>query len=201
MFKTEELAVAVEREGIRRKLSAGEVLMTVGDAITHIPIVLSGSLRILAQNAKGQERFLYHIMPGESCAMSLNCCSGMQPSPVVAVVEEDAELIMIPARCMEEWMSYPEWRRFVGDTQNQRFNELLETIEVVAFTRLDEQLWTYLVKRAQATGEHTLKVTHQEVAQELNSPREVITRLLHQLAQRGKVTLSRGAITVVDTKA
>lgn len=156
-------------EGIRRKLSAGEVLMTVGDTISHIPVVLSGSLRILAQNAHGQERFLYHIMPGESCAMSLNCCSGMQPSPVVAIVEEDAELVTIPARFMEEWMVYPEWRRFVSDTQNQRFNELLETIEVVAFTRLDEQLWTYLVKRAQATGEHTLKVTHQEIAQELNS--------------------------------
>jgi CRP/FNR family transcriptional regulator, anaerobic regulatory protein len=201
MFKTEELAKAVEREGVHRKLAAGEVLMTVGNTITHIPIVVSGSLRILAQNAEGQERFLYHIMPGESCAMSLNCCSGMQPSPVVAIVEEDAELIMIPARFMEEWMAYPEWRRFVSDTQNQRFNELLETIEVVAFTRLDEQLWTYLVKRAQATGEHTLKVTHQEVAQELNSPREVITRLLHQLAQRGKVKLSRGAITVVSTVA
>ncbi len=201
MFKTEELARAVEREGVRRKLAAGEVLMTVGEPITHIPIVLSGSLRILAQNASGQERFLYHIMPGESCAMSLTCCTGHQPSPVVAVVEEDAELLMIPARFMEEWMAYPEWRRFVSDTQNQRFNELLETIEVVAFSRLDEQLWKYLVKRVQATGEHVIRATHQEVAQELNSPREVITRLLHQLAAKGRVKLSRGAITVVSTAA
>ncbi|MFN3875944.1 MAG: Crp/Fnr family transcriptional regulator [Flavobacteriales bacterium] len=190
MFKTPELAQAVEREALRRKLSAGEVLMTVGEPITHIPIVVSGSLRILAQNAKGQERFLYHIMPGETCAMSLSCCTGNQPSPVVAVVEEDAELLMIPARFMEEWMAYPEWRRFVSDTQNQRFNELLEAIEVVAFSRLDEQLWTYLVKRVQATGDHTLKVTHQEVAQELNSPREVITRLLHQLAHKGGLARS-----------
>lgn len=201
MFKTEELDRAVEREGVRRKLAAGEVLMTVGEPITHIPIVLSGSLRILAQNAGGQERFLYHIMPGESCAMSLTCCSGHQPSPVVAVVEEDAELLMIPARFMEEWMAYPEWRRFVSDTQSQRFNELLETIEVVAFSRLDEQLWKYLVKRVQATGEHVIRATHQEVAQELNSPREVITRLLHQLAAKGRVKLSRGAITVVSTAA
>lgn len=199
MFKDERLQQAIEREAVRKRLKAGEVLMTVGDTITHIPLVLSGSLRILAQNERGQERFLYHIMPGESCAMSLNCCTGHQPSPVVAVVEEDAEVLLVPARFMEEWMEFPEWRRFVSDTQNQRFNELLETIEVVAFSRLDEQLWNYLVKRAQATGEHVLKVTHQEVAQELNSPREVITRLLHQLAQRGKVKLSRGAITLVNT--
>lgn len=201
MFNDERLKQAVDREAVRKHLKAGEVLMTVGETITHIPIVVSGSLRILAQNDRGEERFLYHIMPGESCAMSLSCCTGHQPSPVVAVVEEDAELLMIPARFMEEWMAYPEWRRYVSDTQNQRFNELLETIEVVAFSRLDEQLWKYLVKRAQATGEHTLKVTHQDVAQELNSPREVITRLLHQLVQRGKVKLSRGSITLLTTTA
>ena len=115
---------------------------------------------------------------------------------MAAVVEEDAELLMIPIRYVEEWMVYPEWRKYVSDTQAQRFNELLETIEIVAFSKLDEQLWKYLVKRVQATGENTLKVTHQEIAQELNSPREVITRLLHQLVQRGQVSLARGAITV-----
>ncbi|MBK7086389.1 MAG: Crp/Fnr family transcriptional regulator [Flavobacteriales bacterium] len=114
----------------------------------------------------------------------------------MAVVEEDADLLMVPARYMEEWMIYPEWRRFVNDTQAQRFGELLETIEVVAFSKLDEQLWNYLVKRVQATGNHVLKVTHQDIANELNSPREVITRLLSQLQRRGRVTVARGAIEV-----
>lgn len=196
MFKDRDLQRALEREGVHRNLRAGEVLMRAGDIITHIPIVITGSLRILAQNENGQERFLYHIMPGESCAMSMTCCTGHTASTVVALVEDDAELLMVPVRFMEEWMMYPEWRRFVGSTQTQRFNELLETIEVIAFSHLDDQLWKYLVKRVQATGEHTLKVTHQAIAQELNSPREVITRLLHQLAQRGRVELARGAITV-----
>jgi CRP/FNR family transcriptional regulator, anaerobic regulatory protein len=196
MFKDPELQAALEREAMRRIFSAGEVLIHAGDRITHIPIVVSGSLRILAQNDQGQERFLYHIMPGESCAMSMTCCTGHSASTVVAVVEEDAELLMVPVRCMEEWMTYPEWRRFVSSTQTQRFTELLETIEVIAFSRLDDQLWNYLVKRVQATGEHTLKVTHQQIAQELNSPREVITRLLHQLQNVGRVTISRGSIEV-----
>lgn len=197
MFKEAALQRALEQEATHRKLAAGTVLMGVGDTIANIPIVLSGSLRILAQNEHGQERYLYHIMPGESCAMSMTCCTGHATSTVVAIVEEDAELLMVPVRCMEEWMVYPEWRRFVADTQTQRFTELLETIEVVAFSRLDEQLWNYLLKRVQATGEHTLKVTHQEIAQELNSPREVITRLLHQLVQRGRITMTRGAVTVL----
>lgn len=171
-------------------------MMRTGDPITHIPIVQKGSLRILAQDPEGRERFLYHIMPGESCAMSLTCSGSHRTSSVVAIVEEDAELLLVPARYMEEWMVHPEWRRFVNDTQAQRFGELLETIEVVAFSKLDEQLWNYLVKRSQATGNHVLKVTHQDIAQELNSPREVITRLLHQLEQCGRVGLSRGSIEV-----
>lgn len=181
---------------LSRSLPAGTELMHPGDAITHIPIVQQGSLRILAQDEEGHERFLYHIMPGESCAMSLTCCSTKRTSSVLAVVEEDAELLMIPARYMDDWMVYPEWRRFVSDTQAQRFSELLDTIEVVAFHKLDEQLWNYLVKRAQATGSHILKATHQEMAQELNSPREVITRLLHQLQRRGMVTVGRGSVEV-----
>lgn len=196
MFKDTTLQRALDKEAARRKLASGEVLMGIGDTIVNIPIVLSGSLRILARNEQGQERYLYHIMPGESCAMSMTCCTGHAASTVVAVVEEDAELLMVPVRHMEEWMVFPEWRRFVVGTQTQRFTELLEAIEVVAFSRLDEQLWDYLLKRVQATGEHTVKVTHQEIAQELNSPREVITRLLHQLVQRGRVTMTRGAVTV-----
>lgn len=199
MFTDVALQRSLEHEAVHRKLLAGSVLIRAGDAITHIPIVVSGSLRIIAQNAQGQERFLYHIMPGEACAMTMTCCAGRRASAVMAVVEEDAEVLLVPTRCMEEWMTYPEWRKFVGDTQAQRFTELLETIEVVAFSRLDDQLWDYLVKRVQATGEHTLKVTHQEIAQELNSPREVVTRLLHQLVQRGRVELARGAITVRST--
>lgn len=190
-FQHEFNTVATERT-----LSSGTVLMEPGDRITQIPIVQKGSLRILAQDEEGHERFLYHIMPGESCAISLTCCTTKRTSSVRAVVEEDAELLMIPARYMDEWMVYPEWRRFVSDTQAQRFSELLDTIEVVAFHKLDEQLWNYLVKRVQATGSHILKATHQDIAQELNSPREVITRLLHQLQRRGMVTVGRGSVEV-----
>lgn len=196
MFQSEELQKAFAQVAVEKALPAGAVLMRVGDPITHIPIVRKGSLRIVAQDADGHERFLYHILPGETCAVSLMCCDARRRSSLMAVVEEDAVLQLVPVRYMEEWMAWPEWRRFVSDTQAQRFTELLETIEVVAFKKLDEQLWNYLLKRTQATGSHELRVTHQEIANELNSPREVITRLLHQLRQRGRIALSRGAITI-----
>lgn len=196
VFTDPKLQREFDQVVVRKSLPVGTELMRAGDTITHIPIVVNGSLRILAQDAEGHERFLYHIMPGESCAMSLTCSGTKRISSVMAVVEEDAELLMVPARYMEKWMVYPEWRRFVNDTQAQRFSELLEAIEVVAFSKLDEQLWNYLVKRVQATGNHVLKVTHQDIANELGSPREVITRLLSQLQRRGRVTVARGAIEV-----
>ena len=112
------------------------------------------------------------------------------------MVEEDAELILVPVRYVDEWMSHPEWRKYVNETQSQRFQELLEAFEVVAFHKLDDQLWSYLMKRSQATGEHTLHLTHQQIADELSSPREVVTRLLQQLRARGLVTLGRGSVEV-----
>ena len=196
MFTQQALQDAFDTVVTRRSFPAGTVIMQVGDTITQVPIVEKGSLRILAQDQEGKERFLYHIMPGETCSMSLTCCEAKKTSGIMAVVEEDADLLMVPARYADEWMVYPEWRRYVGAAQAQRFGELLETIEKLAFMKMDDQLWDYLVKRVQATGITTLKATHQDIAQELGSPREVVTRLLQQLQRRGMVTLSRGAIEV-----
>ena len=129
MFTTPELQAAFEREGVKRLVPAGTVVMHAGDRITHIPLGVSGSLRILACDEEGRERFLYHIMPGESCAMTLACCAAERTRAIVAVAEEDTEMRLLPVRAVEEWMNWPEWRKFVGGTQAQRFNELLEAIE------------------------------------------------------------------------
>ncbi len=179
-----------------KKLAATEVLMNPGDVIQYIPVVLKGSIRIVLQNHDGDEYFLYHLFPGESCALSLTCCQSRKVSEVKAVAEDDTELLMIPVRYVDDWMKYPEWKKFVSDTQQQRFSELLETIELVAFSKLDEQLWHYLVKRVQATGNNTLNITHQQIATELNSPREVITRLLNQLQKKNRISMGRNMIQV-----
>ena len=196
MFADHALQLEFIRVSQHKHVPAGTELMQVGDAITHIPIVEKGSLRILAQDEDGRERFLYHIMPGETCSLSLTCCEAERVSSIMAVVEEEAEVFLVPARYADEWMIFPEWRRYVGAAQAQRFQELLDTIGTLAFRKMDGQLWSYLVKRAQATGDPVLRVTHQVIADELGSPREVITRLLQQLQREGRVQLARGTITV-----
>jgi CRP/FNR family transcriptional regulator len=201
MFIDTKLQKELDHAGVHRQMAAGTELMRPGDIITHIPIVLKGTIRILLQNPNGAERYLYHIFPGESCAMSLTCCRAQRVSEVHAVVEDDAELLMIPVAYVDRWMEYPEWRKYISDMQAQRFGELLEALELTAFSKLDDQLWDYLVKRVQATGNNTLRLTHQDIANELSSPREVITRLLNQLQQRGRLTLGRNVIEVRPTAA
>jgi CRP/FNR family transcriptional regulator len=195
-FQDKQLLAEIEAAGELKHAPANTIIMQPGDLIENIPIVMKGTIRIVLQNQEGEEQYLYHIFPGETCALSLSCCQANKRSEIKAVVEDDADLFMIPVRYVDSLTSYPEWKKFVSDTQAQRFSELLETIELISFSNLDEQLWSYLVKRVQATGNNILKVTHHEIAQELNSPREVITRLLHQLQKKGKVEIARGEILV-----
>lgn len=195
-FADHDLIDAIEKAGQLRHIDANTVIMKPGDLLEFVPIVITGSIRVLLQNENGDEHYLYHIFPGETCAMSLSCCQANKRSEIKAVAEEDTEIWFIPVRFVDEWTRFPEWKKYLSDIQAQRFSELLEAIELMAFSHLDEQLWNYLVKRVQATGSKTLHVTHQEIANELHSPREVITRLLHQLQKRSKLTLSRGMIEI-----
>ena len=197
-FADHDLIDAIEKTGQLRQIDANTVIMQPGDLLEFVPIVISGSIRVLLQNENGDEHYLYHIFPGETCAMSLSCCQANKRSEIKAVAEEDTEIWFIPVRFVDEWTRFPEWKKYLSDIQAQRFSELLEAIELMAFSHLDEQLWNYLVKRVQATGSKTLHVTHQEIANELHSPREVITRLLHQLQKQSKLTLSRGAIEIIS---
>lgn len=196
LFNDKDFLQQLNTIAFKRHLHADAVLMQPGDVIQFVPIVLTGSIRVILQNQDGDEYFLYHIYPGETCAMTLTCCQSNKRSEIKAIAEEEVDLLMVPVSKMDEWSRYPEWKKFVSDINAQRFTELLETISLIAFTKLDEQVWNYLVKRVQATGNTTLHITHQQIANELNSPREVITRLLHQLQKQNRVTLSRNVVEV-----
>lgn len=198
-FTDEELKKQIHAKCIIKTIDRDKSIMNPGDSIEYMPIVLSGAIRVMVQNAEGQERYLYHIHPGESCAMSLTCCQAMRKSEIHAVTEEETSILFIPVEYVELWTSFHEWKKYLSETQAQRFSELLETIELLAFSKLDEQIWSYLMHRAQATGSNHLKITHQEIALEINTPREVVTRLLHQLRQKGKVELTRGELIIKIT--
>lgn len=197
IFKDTALLDEINRYGRLKTVSKDEALINTGDEIVFIPIVLSGCIRIIRQDEEGREVFLYHLYPGQTCAMSLTCCQIGKKSMIKAVAEDDTELLQIPVGQTEDWFKYAEWKTFVSNNYNNRFAELLQVVDLIAFSNLDKQLLHYLTERSKALTTKTLDITHQQIADELHTHREVISRLLRTMEQKGLVKLGRNSVELV----
>jgi CRP/FNR family transcriptional regulator len=176
----------------------GSYLIRPGEYIRSVPIILRGSVKIMRPDQEGREALLYYLGGLDACAMSLTCCLGSRQSEITAVVEEETEMMAIPVGKVDEWLCrFPTWKQFVFQTYQKRFDNLLATIDEVIFHKLDERLLTYLRKKAASCQCSTLSVTHEEIAQELVTSREVISRLLKQLEKTGQLKLMRNKIAML----
>lgn len=195
----EELLKEISQQGLERKIPAGQTLQDIGEFIKHMPLLIDGTIKIMREDNNGNEVLLYYLERGDTCAFALTCCINNQKSEIRAVTEEDCEIIMIPNHFMEEWLvKYTTWRSFVFQSYNTRLNELLETIDSIAFLKMDQRLLKYLKDKVMVMGTTSLIVTHKEIAQEMNSSRVVISRLLKQLEKEEKVIIKRNQIEVLD---
>lgn len=194
-----ELRGQIASQGREMWLTPGEELMKPGQYIKAIPLVIEGRIRIGREDGEGGEMFLYFLGPGQTCAMSLSCCSADQKSSVRAVVEENSHIISIPIRYLDEWMlQFPSWKNFVLQTYHFRFQEIMRAFDAVAFLRMDERLLQYLGERRQVAGSAVLNLSHQDIAQELNTSREVISRLLKRMEHDGLLRLGRNRIELLE---
>jgi len=191
----QEAQQAIVSHGAIVNVPSGEMLMDIGQYIKFMPLVIEGSLKIMREDNDGNELLLYYIRPGETCAMSLTCCMGDARSNVRAIAEENTTLIAIPIRFLDEWTNtFRSFKGFVMLTYQRRFEELLQTIDGIAFHRLDDRLMNALRDKAKAQRTSIIQTTHQELANELNSSREVISRVLKQMERRGMLHLGRNRI-------
>ena len=194
----ENLRKLIEEEGTVMEIKASEMLMDIGNYIKFVPLIMSGMLKIMREDKDGNELLLYYVKAGETCAMSLTCCMGDARSNVRAIAEEDTVIVAIPVRFMDQWTNqYQSWKSFVMHTYQKRFEELLATIDGIAFQKLDDRLERALKQRSEAASVKLLAVTHQELATELNSSREVISRILKQMEKRNMVKLGRNRIELL----
>ena len=192
-----ETVEAILEIGKLKKIRADDWMLDIGVPILYMPLLLKGQLRVLREDAEGHELLIYYIRPGETCAMSLICCSGNAVSNVRAVAEEDSELLLLPIQIIDEWTTkYPSFKSFILKTYQRRFEELLNTIDSIAFHNLDDRLSQLLKQKSEKEGS-VLKTTHQELANQLNSSREVISRLLKQMERKGKIQMGRNKITLL----
>jgi len=194
-FLEESLLEEIGKVGVPKTFQPNEVLIREGQFIKSFPLVLSGLIRITRNNDDGNELLLYFLKQNEVCAMSLTCCMTNLTSNVKGVAEEETKVIMLPVEMLDKWMGkYPSWKQFVMQTFQNRFRELIETIDSIAFLKLDERLVRYFTDRYKKSGSTTLNETHQDLALRLNTSREVVSRLLKKLEKEGKIKLSRNFI-------
>ncbi|WP_370086963.1 Crp/Fnr family transcriptional regulator [Ekhidna sp.] len=163
-----------------------------------IPIVLDGVLKVYRKEESGNEVLLYYLEKGETCAMSITCCLDSKPSEVKVIAETDVKIWMIPSANLDRWVSkYPSFRRYVFGAYQSRFDELMQTVDSLVFTNMEDRLLKYLLDTKQAIESFEIHKTHQEIADELNTSRVVVSRLLKKLEQESKIRQRRNCIEIL----
>lgn len=194
----QQLIEDIEKNASVQSFKAGETIIRSGQYIKNTVLVLSGRIKIYREDEDGGEFFMYYLQPGQACAISMICATKQETSSIMAKVVEDTEMIMIPLHLMEKWMANNRtWYEFVIETYRNRFEEVLLVIDNIAFKAMDERLEFYLKRHRDACGCNDVKLSHQEIASELNTSREVISRLLKKMEQRGLVNLHRSHIEIL----
>lgn len=209
MNKTTVLAESTQMDAALRKeltalgtvkeMEAGCVMLSENSYIKNIPIVLSGSVKVMREDEDGREILLYYIKPGETCIMSILGGINNETSKIKAIVEDKAEILMIPIEKANLLVQkFPAWNEFVLRLYNKRFEELLSVINAIAFQKIDQRILELLNKKRQLSGNNEINITHQQLADELGTAREVVSRLLKQLERDKKIILSRNKITILN---
>lgn len=181
-------------------VKAGEIILEIGEIVRTMPIIVSGTVKVSRTDEEGKEIFLYYVSSNESCAMTFTCCVQQQMSEIKAVAEDDVEMLVVPVEMMDEWLvKYPSWKSFVMTTIRNRFNELLKTIDQIAFRQLDERLVTYLREKTKTKSSALINLSHEQIATDLATNRVVISRLLKKLENDGKLLLYRNQIKLLNS--
>lgn len=198
-FKTSpELVEKLYQYSILKTYKAGETIVNENAYIRSIPIVTKGSMKVLRTEEDGREILLYYIKSGESCIMSFLGGLHNETSKVKAEVEEDAEILFLPVEKVSFFIKeYPQWLDYIFRMYHKRFEELLNIVNEIAFKKVDERLLTLLLKKTELTGNSVLNITHEQLANELGTARVVVSRLLKQLEEEGRVSLGRNKITLL----
>jgi CRP/FNR family transcriptional regulator, anaerobic regulatory protein len=193
-----ELLKELQAKSMLINVSAGQVMMNVGQPIKVVPLVLDGILKISRINDEGQELLLYYVREGEGCAMTFSCGMMSQTSLVKGTAEEDITLLVVPVKVMDEWMlKYASWKKFVMTTIVNEFVEVIKSVDDVTFKKMDDRLVNYLKEKSRITGSALINLTHQQIADELGTNRVVVSRLLKKLEIDHRLLLYRNQIKLL----
>jgi CRP/FNR family transcriptional regulator len=189
-----------QQKAFYARIPQGHDVFVEGDRADAIALLISGVVRVYKIGETGREITLYRFGNGESCILTANAILSQENFPAIATVEKEAEAVMVPAEVFRDWVRrYDLWREFVFDLLSQRLSSVMEVVEEVAFHRMDERVAAFLSERMAQSD--VLQITHQEIAAELGSSREVISRILEDFSALGMISVSRGTIKVLDRES
>lgn len=189
---------AISERALAKELEEGEVLMRTGQYFKSTILVIDGRVKLYREGENGEEFFVYYLNSGNACALSMVCASQQRTSEVMARVIQKATILMLPIEEMDNMMlEHKSWYYFVVETYRSRFEELLQAIDAIAFKSMDQRLAFYLEKQQKNMGSTSIFTTHQQIANDLNSSREVISRLLKKMEQAGMIALHRNQIEIL----
>lgn len=193
-----ELVEKLYRYGVTKTYQEGDIILDENSSIRSIPIVMKGMMKVIRTEEDGREILLYYIKAGESCIMSFLGGMHNEKSIVKAEVEEDTEILFLPVDKVSLFIKeYPEWLDYIFRLYHKRFEELLDIINAIAFKKVDERLLNLLHKKSEILNSKTIVITHEQLANELGTARVVVSRLLKQLEDTGKLQLGRNKITIL----
>ena len=195
-----QLIQEIQQFGIFQTFKEGDLIMDYGKYVRMMPIVLKGTVKVYRLDEKKNEILLYYLSSNESCSMAYSCCLEAKKSEVKAIADDNVELIAIPHVKLDDWLcAYPSWKNYIMRSFNERFIELLKSIESIAFHKLDERLIGYLKEKQRLSGSSVIKASHGLIADELATSRVVISRLLKQLENDKKIILYRNEIKLLTS--
>ena len=195
-----QLIQEIQQFGIFQTFNEGDLIMDYGKYVRMMPIVLKGTVKVSRLDEKDNEILLYYLSNNESCSMAYSCCLEAKKSEVKAVAEDYVELIAIPHLKLDDWLcAYPSWKNYIMRSFNERFIELLKSIESIAFHKLDERLVKYLKNKTKVSGKSSIQLSHHQIAEEMGTSRVVISRLLKQLENDKKLILYRNEIKLLSS--
>jgi CRP/FNR family transcriptional regulator len=172
---------------------AGAVLFDVHQPCQGFPLVTAGSIRVVKPAANGRELPLYRVVPGESCIITTSCLLGHADYNARGIADTESTLVLLPRDLFDQLLDQPAFRSFVFNLFSERVADLMQLVEEVAFRKLDQRLAGLLLGKG-----HTIHATHQQLADELGSVREMVSRLLKGFAEQGLVRLGREQVEILD---
>ncbi|MCU0390434.1 MAG: Crp/Fnr family transcriptional regulator [Thermoflexibacter sp.] len=193
------LSDELEKMSIMKSFEEETTILNPDDYVRFIPLVIKGSLKVMQEDESGKEILLYYVKIGESCIMSILASNSGATSQIKAIAEPNTEVLLLPSHHIHQLTAtYPAWNTFVQKLYHKRFEELLQVVNELAFNKIDERLKELLHKKTQLLGNYEIQTTHQQLADELGTAREVVSRLLKILESEGKIKIFRGKIKIIS---